>query len=75
MSPFYRRTAPGPRENWSAGLVAAGLALGVASVSFYLVRTFLAREPLEPLPRAPGGRRRDGEKKLPSATGPEEEGG
>jgi hypothetical protein len=74
MSPFYRRTAPGPRENWSAALVAAGLALGVASVSFYLVRTFLAREPLEPLPRAPGGRR-DGEKQLPSATGPEEEGG
>jgi len=74
MSPFYQRTAPGPRENWSAALVAAGLALGVASVSFYLVRTFLAREPLEPLPRAQGGRR-DGEEKLPSATGPEEEGG
>lgn len=74
MSPFYRRTAPGPRENWSAALVAAGLALGVASVSFYLVRTFLAREPLEPLPRALGGRR-DGEEKLPSTTGPEEDGG
>jgi hypothetical protein len=74
MSPFYRRTEPGPRENWSAALVAAGLALGVASVSFYLVRTFLAREPLKPLPRAPGGGR-VGEEKLPSATGPEEDGG
>jgi hypothetical protein len=54
MSPFYRRTAPGPRENLGAALVAAGLAIGVASISFYLVRTFLAREPLEPLPNSSG---------------------
>jgi DNA-binding transcriptional LysR family regulator len=53
MSPFYRRTTPGFRENLGAAAVAAGLALGVASVSFYLVRTFLAREPMEPLPRPP----------------------
>jgi hypothetical protein len=53
MSPFYRRTTPGIRENVGAAVVAAGLALGVASVSFYLVRTFLAREPMEPLPRPP----------------------
>ena len=54
MSPYYRRTTPGPRENLGAGIVAAGLAIGVASISFYLVRTFLAREPLEPVPRATG---------------------
>ena len=50
MSPYYRRTPPGTRENLSAVLVSAGLALGVASVSFYLVRTFLAREALPELP-------------------------
>ena len=50
MSPYYRRTPPGTRENLSAALVSAGLALGVASISFYLVRTFLAREALPELP-------------------------
>ncbi|MFC1791889.1 hypothetical protein ACFL0I_05460 [Gemmatimonadota bacterium] len=50
MSRFYRRTKPGVRENLGAGLLAAGLAAGVASVSFYLVRLFLAREPLESSP-------------------------
>jgi hypothetical protein len=54
MSPFYRRTTPGLRENLGAALVAAGLALGVASISFYLVRTFLAREPMAPLTRPSG---------------------
>jgi hypothetical protein len=48
MSRYYRRTTPGPRENLGAGLVAAGLAAGVAAASFYLVRLFLAREPLDP---------------------------
>jgi hypothetical protein len=46
MSRYYRRTTPGTRENLGAALVAAGLAVGVASISFYLVRIFLAREPL-----------------------------
>ena len=50
MSRFYRRTKPGARENLGAGLMAVGLAAGVASVSFYLVRLFLAREPLETSP-------------------------
>lgn len=50
MSPFYRRTRPGLRENLGAGLLAAGLGAGVAVVSFYLARLFLAREPLEPAP-------------------------
>jgi hypothetical protein len=54
MSRFYRRRPPGPRENLGAALVATGLALGVATVSFYLVRTFLSREALEPLPRPAG---------------------
>lgn len=49
MSRYYRRTKPGPGENLRAGLVAAGVAATVAAVSFYLVRLFLAREPLEPL--------------------------
>ncbi|MGW8266122.1 MAG: hypothetical protein ACWGSQ_07120 [Longimicrobiales bacterium] len=74
MSRYYRRTTPGVRENWGAGLVAAGLALGVASLSFYLVRAFLAREPLEPVPRGPAGRG-DRDEKLPSTAGPEEDGG
>jgi len=49
MSRFYRRTKPGLRDNLEAGILAAGLAAGVAAVSFYFVRLFLAREPLEPL--------------------------
>ncbi|MFH1766320.1 MAG: hypothetical protein ABIF09_19225 [Gemmatimonadota bacterium] len=53
MSRFYRRTKPGLGENLRAGLVAGALAGTVAAVSFYLVRLFLAREPLEPLPTSP----------------------
>jgi hypothetical protein len=55
MSRFYRRTRPGLGENLRAGLVAGGLAATVAAVSFYLVRLFLAREPLEPLSPADAG--------------------
>ena len=74
MGVFYRRTVPGPRENWSAALVATGLALGVASVSFYLVRTFLSRERLEPLHPTSGGEKARGvENRTPS--GAEGEGG
>lgn len=58
MSPYYRRTTPGTRENVTAALVSAGLAAGIASVTFYLVRTFLAREPLEPRPDRKPGRQR-----------------
>ncbi|MGD8362095.1 MAG: hypothetical protein PVJ04_11775 [Gemmatimonadota bacterium] len=72
MSPFYRRTTPGLRENLGAAVVAAGLAVGVASVSFYLVRTFLAREPLEPLPRpAADEGREDGQADAASRPVPE----
>jgi len=49
MSRYYRRVDPGPGENLRAGLVAGAVAGSVAAVSFYLVRLFLAREPLEPL--------------------------
>ena len=49
MSPYYRRTTPGPRENLTAGLVAGGLAAGVGALAFYLVRIFLARESLGPV--------------------------
>jgi len=55
MTRFYRRRPPERRETTGAALVAAGLALGVAAVSFYLVRTFLSREALEPLTK-PGER-------------------
>jgi hypothetical protein len=55
MSRYYRRTTPGARENLGAALVAAGLAVGVASISFYLVRIFLAREPLSTGSREPHG--------------------
>jgi len=58
MSRYYRRTDPGSGENFRAGLVAGALAGSVAVVSFYLVRLFLTREPLEPLdPSAPVGER------------------
>jgi hypothetical protein len=53
MSRFYRRTKPDLKDNLGAGLLAAGLAAGVAAVSFYFARLFLAREPLEPLALAP----------------------
>ena len=48
MSRYYRRTEPSSRDNLGAGVLAAGLAAGVAAVSFYLTRLFLAREPLDP---------------------------
>jgi len=47
MTRYFRRTDPGPGENLRAGLVAGALATTVAAVSFYLVRLFLSREPLE----------------------------
>jgi len=49
MSRYFRRTEPRAGENIRAGLVAGAVAGSVAVVSFYLVRLFLAREPLEPL--------------------------
>jgi hypothetical protein len=49
MSPYYRRRKPGLKENLEAGVLAAGLAAGVAAVTFYLGRLFLARDPLWPL--------------------------
>jgi hypothetical protein len=52
MSRFYRRTRPRCGDNLQAGLIAGSLATVAAGVSFYLVRLFLAREPLEPLPPA-----------------------
>ncbi len=50
MSRYFRRRTPGTRENLEAGAVAAGLALGVATVTFYLLRLFLSREPISPRP-------------------------
>ncbi|MFC1661489.1 hypothetical protein ACFL3S_08580 [Gemmatimonadota bacterium] len=47
MTRYFRRTEPGARETLGAGLVAAGLAATVAAVSFYMVRLFLTREPME----------------------------
>ena len=49
MTRYYRRKETGRKENLGAGLVAAGLATTVAAVSFYLVRIFLSREPLDPI--------------------------
>jgi len=50
MSPYYVRKTPGLKENLEAGLVAAGVAVGIGAVSFYLLRLLLAREPLDALP-------------------------
>ncbi len=55
MSRFFLRRTPGVEENLAAGIVAAGLAAGVAALSFYLVRLYLAREPMEPLPTRVAG--------------------
>ena len=57
MTRYFRRTEPGVGENIRAGLVAGAVAGSVAVVSFYLVRLFLAREPLESLdaPTPAGG--------------------
>jgi hypothetical protein len=49
MSPYYRRRKPGLKENLEAGILAAGLAAGVAAVTFYVGRLLLARDPLWPL--------------------------
>lgn len=53
MSVYYRRTTPGARENLGAGMAAFGVAAGVAAVTFYLTRLFLAREPFSPSPPKP----------------------
>ena len=49
MTRYYRRKEAGSGENLRAGLVAGGLAAAVAAVSFYFVRIFLSREPLDSL--------------------------
>ncbi len=67
MNRYHRRRTPDLQDNLTAGLVAAGLALGVAAASFYLVRLYLAREPLEPLPSSGPG----GERSLPPPDQPE----
>lgn len=43
MTRFYIRREPGPRENVGA----LAVTLGVAAATFYVVRAFLSREPLE----------------------------
>lgn len=52
MSRYYRRLTPDGRDNVQAGLVAGLVAAAAAVMSFYVVRIFLAREPLEPLEMA-----------------------
>lgn len=59
MTVYYRRTTPGPRENLGAGLAALGLGAGVAAVTFYLARLFLARESFPSGPHAGKGEGRD----------------
>ncbi len=43
MTRFYMKREPGPRENVGA----LAVTLGVAAATFYVVRAFLSREPLE----------------------------
>jgi hypothetical protein len=56
MSPYFRRRKPGLKENLEAGVMAAGLAAGVAAVTFYLGRLLLSRDPLWPLDSESSGK-------------------
>lgn len=53
MSQEWIRVPPEPRDTVAAGIVAGAVAAGVGLVTFYLLRTFLAREPLKG-PPSPG---------------------
>lgn len=46
MTRYHRRRRPECRETVTAAALAAGVAVGVGAVTFYLTRLFLAREPL-----------------------------
>jgi len=46
------RMRPTRRENALAAMIAVGAGAGVAAVAFYLVRLFVAREEIGPLPSA-----------------------
>ncbi len=50
MSVYYRRRPPESRETLGAGLVALTAAAGVAAVTFYFTRLFLARESIPSFP-------------------------
>lgn len=53
MSRYYRRVEKGSRTSVQAGLVAGGVATLAGALSYYLVRLFLSREPLDPLTTEP----------------------
>ncbi len=64
MTRFYLEREAGTREN----LGALAVTLGVAAVTFYVVRAFLAREPVESGGRVPN----DPSRALPSPELPDE---
>jgi len=49
MNRYFRRREAGMEEKLRAGLVAGSMAVLVGATSYYFLRLFLAREPLEPL--------------------------
>ncbi len=51
MSRYFRRREPTLRERLAAAALAAGAAAVTGAMTFYVVRTLLAREPLEEPPR------------------------
>lgn len=61
MSGPWIRVPAEPRHDVAAGLVAGALAAGVGLVTFYLVRTLLAREPVGGDPPPPPARTSGGE--------------
>lgn len=50
MSQEWIRVPPEPRDTLAVGVVASVVAAGVGLATFYLLRTFLAREPLKGSP-------------------------
>ncbi len=59
--PAWIPTPPGPRETSAAAGAALMVGLGTAAVTFWLVRTFLAREPVDLRPkRLPLGQEEQG---------------
>ena len=54
MTPRWLRTRPGARETVGAAVAAGVVVAAVGSVTFYLARLFLSREPMDRDPPGEG---------------------